>query len=73
MSDFILSADDLHKSYGERAAVQGISFGIQRGEVFSLLGPNGVGRQVRQALQPGREGAQRDKGAAEHAEDQHQR
>ena len=44
MSDFILSADDLHKSYGERAAVQGISFGIQRGEVFSLLGPNGAGK-----------------------------
>jgi len=44
VSDFILSADDLHKSYGERAAVQGISFGIQRGEVFSLLGPNGAGK-----------------------------
>jgi len=44
VSDFILSADDLHKSYGTLAAVQGISFGIQRGEVFSLLGPNGAGK-----------------------------
>ena len=44
MSDFILTADDLHKSYGTLTAVQGISFGIQRGEVFSLLGPNGAGK-----------------------------
>jgi len=44
VSDFILTADDLHKSYGERAAVQGISFGVRRGEVFSLLGPNGAGK-----------------------------
>jgi len=44
VSDFILSADDLHKSYGAQAAVQGISFGIQRSEVFSLLGPNGAGK-----------------------------
>jgi ABC-2 type transport system ATP-binding protein len=44
VSDFILSADDLHKSYGAQTAVQGISFGIQRGEVFSLLGPNGAGK-----------------------------
>jgi ABC-2 type transport system ATP-binding protein len=44
VSDFILSADDLHKSYGAQAAVQGISFGIRRGEVFSLLGPNGAGK-----------------------------
>jgi ABC-2 type transport system ATP-binding protein len=42
--DFILTADDLHKSYGSQPAVQGISFGIQRGEVFSLLGPNGAGK-----------------------------
>ena len=44
MSDFILTADDLHKSYGANAAVQGLSFGVQRGEVFSLLGPNGAGK-----------------------------
>jgi ABC-2 type transport system ATP-binding protein len=44
VSDFILTADDLHKSYGEHAAVQGLSFAIRRGEVFSLLGPNGAGK-----------------------------
>jgi ABC-2 type transport system ATP-binding protein len=44
VSDFILTADDLYKSYGGQPAVQGISFGIRRGEVFSLLGPNGAGK-----------------------------
>jgi len=50
VSDFILTADDLHKSYGSQAAVQGISFGIQRGEVFSLLGPNGAGKTTTIAM-----------------------
>jgi ABC-2 type transport system ATP-binding protein len=35
---------DLHKSYGELAAVDGVSFEVRRGEVFCLLGPNGAGK-----------------------------
>jgi ABC-2 type transport system ATP-binding protein len=35
---------DLHKSYGEVHAVQGIDFDVARGEVFGLLGPNGAGK-----------------------------
>jgi len=44
MSPLILTADDLHKSYGPREAVKGITFGIRQGEIFSLLGPNGAGK-----------------------------
>ncbi len=35
---------DLHKSFGENHAVQGISFEVAQGEIFSLLGPNGAGK-----------------------------
>ena len=35
---------DLTKSYGELAAVDGISFDVQQGEFFGILGPNGAGK-----------------------------
>ncbi|MCK9284364.1 MAG: ATP-binding cassette domain-containing protein [Rhodocyclaceae bacterium] len=35
---------NLAKSYGGRAAVDGISFELKRGECFGLLGPNGAGK-----------------------------
>jgi ABC-2 type transport system ATP-binding protein len=34
----------LVKRYGGRAAVDGISLGVERGQVFGLLGPNGAGK-----------------------------
>jgi ABC-2 type transport system ATP-binding protein len=34
----------LHRSFGETKAVQGISFEVSQGEIFSLLGPNGAGK-----------------------------
>jgi ABC-2 type transport system ATP-binding protein len=35
---------DLHKNYGDIKAVQGVSFDVRAGEIFSLLGPNGAGK-----------------------------
>jgi ABC-2 type transport system ATP-binding protein len=35
---------DLHKRYGEVQAANGVSFEIEDGEIFGLLGPNGSGK-----------------------------
>ena len=40
----ILEVQNLVKKYGDFTAVNGISFDIKDGEIFSLLGPNGAGK-----------------------------
>jgi len=40
----ILEVRNLVKKFGDFTAVNGISFDIQEGEIFSLLGPNGAGK-----------------------------
>jgi ABC-2 type transport system ATP-binding protein len=39
-----ISVRGLQKTYGDLAAVRGIDFDIEEGEVFGLLGPNGAGK-----------------------------
>lgn len=39
-----IQVTNLKKSFGEIQAVQGVSFDVQPGEIFSLLGPNGAGK-----------------------------
>ncbi|MGA7482003.1 MAG: ABC transporter ATP-binding protein, partial [Bradyrhizobium sp.] len=43
-ADTVIIAEHLTKRYGETRAVDDVSFGIRRGEVFGLLGPNGAGK-----------------------------
>ena len=40
----ILSADDIHKSYGDFKALNNINLSIPQGSIFGLLGPNGAGK-----------------------------
>jgi lipooligosaccharide transport system ATP-binding protein len=42
----VVEAERLTKVYGERRAVDGISFSVGRGEAFGLLGPNGAGKST---------------------------
>jgi ABC-2 type transport system ATP-binding protein len=44
MPDSFLIAKDLHKSFKDLKAVNGVSFSIEKGEIFGLLGPNGAGK-----------------------------
>jgi ABC-2 type transport system ATP-binding protein len=44
VTELIIQAEDLYKNYGEVAALRGVSFSVEQGEVFGLLGPNGAGK-----------------------------
>jgi len=39
-----LGVSNLHKSFGKKAVVKGVSFTMKNGEVAGLLGPNGAGK-----------------------------
>ena len=40
----MITARNLSKSYGTLTAVDGISFSVEKGEIFGFLGPNGAGK-----------------------------
>ena len=44
MNQPAISVRELRKSFGDNHAVQGVSFDVAQGEIFSLLGPNGAGK-----------------------------
>ncbi len=39
-----LEVTDLHKSFGQVHAIQGVSFGVETGSFTALLGPSGCGK-----------------------------
>ncbi|HKF74753.1 MAG TPA: ABC transporter ATP-binding protein [Terriglobales bacterium] len=40
----VIEVDNLRKRYGERVAVDGVSFSVEGGEIFGIVGPNGAGK-----------------------------
>ncbi len=46
MSQEIISAKNVTKSFGDIVAVNDISFSVKKGEIFAFLGPNGAGKST---------------------------
>src|SRR5437867_5599985 len=44
---------DVEKSFGEMKVLDGISFGVEQGETFAILGPSGAGKTVTLTLAVG--------------------
>lgn len=42
----LLEVRDIRKSYGQRPALAGVSFGVAAGEIVCLLGPSGCGKST---------------------------
>jgi len=49
-AESLLQIEALTKRFGERAAVESVSFSLDRGEIFGLLGPNGAGKTTSIAM-----------------------
>ena len=45
-TETVVEVHDLEKRFGTFRAVAGISFTVQRGEIFGFLGPNGAGKST---------------------------
>ncbi len=44
MPPSMIEINGLVKKYGDRVAINGVSFCVSEGEIFGLLGPNGAGK-----------------------------
>ncbi len=62
-ADPVIRVEGLRKRYGERVAVDGVSFTVQPGEVLGILGPNGAGKTTTVEILEGLRVA--DEGSAE--------
>ncbi len=43
-NDYVITVDNLTKSYGKNQVLKGINLKVQRGTMLALLGPNGAGK-----------------------------
>jgi len=50
MAPVLLRVTNLTKSFGERCAVNGVSFNLEAGQTLGLIGPNGAGKSTTVSL-----------------------
>ncbi|MYL19514.1 ATP-binding cassette domain-containing protein [Halobacillus litoralis] len=41
---FVIKVESLSKNFGRVQAVKGVSFSVEKGEIFGIIGPNGAGK-----------------------------
>ncbi|MDQ3157893.1 MAG: energy-dependent translational throttle protein EttA [Actinomycetota bacterium] len=63
LGDVVLTAKDLHKSFGDRELFDGLTFDLPRAGIVGVVGPNGVGKSTLFRMIVGEE--QPDEGALE--------
>ena len=45
-NDYILRVVDLHKNFGDREVLHGISFNVKKGDTIVFIGPSGTGKST---------------------------
>src|SRR5215211_9320643 len=50
MTNFLINAKNLHKSFGDLKAVDGVSLEIPAGEIYGLVGADGAGKTTTMRL-----------------------
>ena len=40
----MIAVENLHKTYGDRVALDEVTFTVPKGEIFGFVGPNGAGK-----------------------------
>ena len=44
--DYILRVEDIHKTYGDKEVLKGVSFNVRKGDTIVFIGPSGTGKST---------------------------